>query len=80
MGITHFPIETLPCIYTDKQIRAMGIADHILPLGDWFLHTPLTPRFFSSFVPPLNSQPISQPLGPNSIVRPKSHLKVQIPS
>ena len=32
---------TLPCFpsikFTIMQSRAMGIADHILPLGDWIL-------------------------------------------
>ena len=40
---TLSPLGLLPCFllhqFTIMQIRATGIADHILPLGDWFIDT-----------------------------------------
>ena len=47
---TLSPSGLLPCFpslqFTIKQSRAMGIADHILPMGDWFK---VAPKQFATF-------------------------------
>ena len=65
------PFESIPCFFllviTIKQVRVAGVADHILPLGDWllffgFIHL-LGFSFFYLFGPTLSLFLCPTPLG-----------------